>query len=167
MSDRKAVPRYVAECRHVEEFVQGARLDHDALMYQVFVLAADYDALDAERQRVENELACGGVTCHANQYLKERDEALARVEMLGAEAGYHDAQEVIRQLTSQRDAALATLAAVTEQRDAAVVINHAFKESERNLEAKLMQAEQQRDEFRRALEQRIGDDDARILREKV
>ena len=75
-----------------------------------------YTTLDAERQRVENELACGGVTCHANQYLKERDEALVRVEMLEAEMGYHDAQEVIRQLTSQRDEALAKLAQVEAQR---------------------------------------------------
>ena len=43
----------------------------------LFVPKDDYDALDAERQRLENELACGGVTCHANQYLKERDAALA------------------------------------------------------------------------------------------
>ena len=75
------------------------------------------------------------------QACTERQRLEARVEMLEAEAGYHNAKEVIHQLTIQRDAALTTLVAVIEQRDAAVTINHAFKESERNLEAKLAQAE--------------------------
>lgn len=132
MTDRP-VPRYWTDHLWDELFARP-----ESLHAKEVVLASDYATLDATRQRLAEQLgdeqwmhaACltiaetgqkWGENIHPSpamvatwELYNEQQRLEERVQMLEAEAGYHEAKDAIQQLTTQRDEALAKLAQANE-----------------------------------------------------